>query len=67
MTCPNYMFETLAWTGILLVSQSWATAVFVAVAVGQMAVWARKKEARYRKELGAKYAKKKFVMIPGVW
>ena len=67
VTCPNYMFETLAWTGILIVSRSWGTGVFVAVAVAQMAVWARKKESRYRKEGGGKYQKKRYSMIPGIW
>ena len=67
VTCPNYLFESLAWLGILLVNKSWTTAIFVAVAVGQMALWAKKKENRYRKELGPKYKKKRFAMIPGIW
>lgn len=66
VTCPNYLFETMAWLGILLVSRSWATGIFVAIAVGQMAVWAQKKERRYRKELGGKYQKKRFAMLPGI-
>ncbi|KAH9826944.1 steroid alpha reductase family protein [Teratosphaeria destructans] len=67
VTCPNYLFETIAWVGILLINLSWTTAVFAAIAVGQMALWARKKESRYRKELGGQYKKKKFSMIPGIW
>ncbi|KAK3711576.1 Very-long-chain enoyl-CoA reductase [Vermiconidia calcicola] len=67
VTCPNYMFETVAWLGILMITRSWSTGVFVAVAVAQMAAWAKKKENRYRKELGGKYPKKRFAMIPGVW
>ncbi|KAK3070709.1 3-oxo-5a-steroid 4- dehydrogenase [Teratosphaeriaceae sp. CCFEE 6253] len=67
VTCPNYLFETIAWAGILLINRSWSTAVFIAVAAAQMAVWAKKKEGRYRKELGGKYKKKRFAMIPGVW
>nr|OQO27966.1 hypothetical protein B0A51_03811 [Rachicladosporium sp. CCFEE 5018] len=59
VTCPNYMFESLAWAGILLVNRNWGTAVFVALAVGQMGVWATKKERRYRKEGAGKYQKKK--------
>ncbi|KAK4555580.1 3-oxo-5a-steroid 4- dehydrogenase [Recurvomyces mirabilis] len=67
VTCPNYLFETIAWAGILVISRSWSTGIFVAVATAQMAVWARKKESRYRKELGGKYERKRFSMIPGVW
>ncbi|KAF2768155.1 hypothetical protein EJ03DRAFT_133714 [Teratosphaeria nubilosa] len=67
VTCPNYLFETMAWVGILLINLSWTTAVFAVIAVGQMALWAKKKENRYRKELGGQYKKKRFSMIPGIW
>ncbi|SMQ46533.1 unnamed protein product [Zymoseptoria tritici ST99CH_3D7] len=66
VTCPNYMFEALAWLGMVLITRSWTTVVFSAVAIGQMAVWAQKKERRYRKELPGKYQKKRFAMIPGI-
>ncbi|KAL8772099.1 MAG: hypothetical protein Q9194_004712, partial [Teloschistes cf. exilis] len=52
VTCPNYTFEILAWLGIVGVSRTVASVVFVCVAVGQMAIWARKKERGYRREFG---------------
>lgn len=67
VTCPNYMFEAIAWIGIALVSWSWSTVLFVVVAVGQMGVWAGGKEKKYRREFGDKYKKKRFVMLPGLW
>ena len=67
VTCPNYMFEAVAWTGIALVSWSLSTLLFMAAAVGQMAIWARKKEIKYRKEFGGRYQKKRYTMIPGIW
>ena len=67
VTCPNYMFEAMAWTGITLVSWSWSTVLFVLVAVGQMGVWAGGKEKKYRREFGDKYKKKRSVMLPGIW
>ena len=67
VTCPNYMFEAIAWAGIAAVSWSWSTVLFAAVAVGQMGVWAKKKESRYRKDFGRQYKKKSFAMLPGVW
>lgn len=67
VTCPNYMFETIAWAGIWLVTFSLSTGVFVVIAVGQMAIWAKKKESRYRKEFGDKYSRKRFAMLPGVF
>ena len=66
VTCPNYLFETIAWLGILVVNRSWSTAVFIIVAVAQMAQWARKKERRYRKEFPDAYKKKKYSMLPGI-
>lgn len=67
VTCPNYMFEALAWTGIVMVSWSWSTVLFAVVAIAQMGVWAKKKEARYRKDFGGKYQKKRYTMIPMIW
>lgn len=68
VTCPNYLTETIAWIGILFVSNfSWAVALFAVIAVGQMAVWAKKKENRYRKEFGSQYLKKRYSMLPGIW
>ncbi|KAK5134161.1 hypothetical protein LTR04_004727, partial [Oleoguttula sp. CCFEE 6159] len=67
VTCPNYMFEAMAWVGIWMVNWSLSTGVFVLLAVGQMALWAKKKEAKYRREFGDRYKKKRFVMIPGVF
>ncbi|KAL8928634.1 MAG: hypothetical protein Q9172_000849 [Xanthocarpia lactea] len=67
VTCPNYMFETLAWIGICGVTWSLASVLFAVVAVAQMGVWAQKREVRYRREFGGKYQKKKSVMLPGLW
>lgn len=68
VTCPNYMFEVVAWLGIYLVSGlSWSVLFFVAVGGAQMASWAAKKERRYRKEFGDKYKRKSFVMLPGIF
>ena len=66
ITCPNYFFEALSWIGIGLANRSLSTAVFLAVSGYQMAVWARKKESRYRHEFGHKYPRKRFAMIPGL-
>lgn len=66
VTCPNYLFEVVAWLGMLVVTRHWSTLVFVAVAGAQMAAWAKKKEQRYRKEFGGSYKKKRYVMIPFV-
>lgn len=73
VTCPNYLFEIVSWTGVWIVnsliskSGFFSTALFVLVAGVQMALWAAKKERRYRKEFGPQYKRKKFVMIPGLF
>lgn len=68
VTCPNYLTETSSWIGVYLVSNlSWSVLLFAAFSVGQMAVWAQKKEMRYRKEFGGKYKKKSYFMLPGIY
>jgi very-long-chain enoyl-CoA reductase len=66
VTCPNYMFEILAWVGISLVTWSWSTVLFTIVAGGQMILWGIKKESRYRKEFGDKYKRKSAAVLPGI-
>ncbi|THC94195.1 hypothetical protein EYZ11_006336 [Aspergillus tanneri] len=67
VTCPNYFFEIVSWAGIYLVSGlSWSILLVIIIGSVQMAIWAKKKEHRYRKEFGDRYKHKRFVMIPGV-
>lgn len=63
VSCPNYFFETIAWTAFTALSLDYAAALFLAVAVAQMFVWAQKKHARYRKEFGKAYPRRK-AMFP---
>ena len=64
VTCPNYLFETIAWVGICLVSRSWSTVLFTVVAWAQMQQWARQKERQYRTDFGDRYKKHKHVLLP---
>ncbi|KAH8601846.1 steroid alpha reductase-like protein [Bisporella sp. PMI_857] len=66
VTCPNYFFETLAWVGVLLVTKSIGTGVFLVFAFGQMYQWAWKKEKALRAEFPDKYKKKRTVILPFV-
>lgn len=67
VTCPNYMFEIIAWTGIAMVSWSLSIIPFAIIAIGQMGIWAKKKESAYRREFGGKYKRKRYTMLPLVW
>jgi very-long-chain enoyl-CoA reductase len=64
VTCPNYLFEIIAWTGVLFVTRSWATVLFMGAAWGQMHLWAVKKEKALRREFPDTYKKKKYVIVP---
>ncbi|ORY70636.1 3-oxo-5-alpha-steroid 4-dehydrogenase-domain-containing protein [Leucosporidium creatinivorum] len=63
VSCPNYFFETIVWVAFTFLTLDWASAIFTAVAVAQMYVWALKKHSRYRKEFGKDYPRRK-AMFP---
>ncbi|KAI1157598.1 3-oxo-5-alpha-steroid 4-dehydrogenase-domain-containing protein [Nemania serpens] len=66
VTCPNYMFEIVAWVGIILVTRSPSLVVFIVVGSYFMYIWGWGKEKAYRKQFGDKYKKKRFIMLPGL-
>lgn len=66
VTCPNYLYEVISWIGIWMVNRSVSTGIFLAVAGAIMAIWAKQKERKYRKEFGDKYKRKPSVMLPGI-
>ncbi|KAM0556815.1 hypothetical protein ACHAPJ_005875 [Fusarium lateritium] len=66
VTCPNYLYEVLAWIGIILVSRDWTVIVFISIGIAQMVAWAKGKERAYRKEFGDRYKKKRYIMFPGL-
>ncbi|KAI0124853.1 3-oxo-5-alpha-steroid 4-dehydrogenase [Xylariales sp. AK1849] len=66
VTSPNYMYEILAWIGIILISRSPSVALFISIGAGYMFTWGKQKERAYRKEFGDKYKKKRYVMLPGL-
>ncbi|KAG0244169.1 3-oxo-5a-steroid 4- dehydrogenase [Actinomortierella wolfii] len=63
VSCPNYFFETLAWTAVAILTQSWATYLFLIVATGQMYIWAVQKHKSYRKEF-SDYPRNRKAMFP---
>ncbi|KAI1909514.1 3-oxo-5a-steroid 4- dehydrogenase [Ophidiomyces ophidiicola] len=68
VTCPNYLFEVIAWLGVYLVSSlSWSVLLFIIVGSATMMRWASQKEKRYRREFGDNYKRKRYVMLPGLW
>jgi very-long-chain enoyl-CoA reductase len=66
VTCPNYMFEIIAWFGIILICRSWAIIIFLTVGCMYMRAWSRGKEKALRQIFGDKYKKKKYTMFPGL-
>lgn len=66
VTSPNYMFEVLAWVGVILVSRSWTVALFISLGTIYMRQWSRGKEKALRAEFGDRYKKKKYTMLPGL-
>lgn len=57
VVCPNYFFESLAWTSYALLVGNWSAWLFLAVSSTQMYLWALKKNKRYLQTFGDEYKK----------
>ncbi|AEO61476.1 hypothetical protein MYCTH_2145474 [Thermothelomyces thermophilus ATCC 42464] len=66
VTSPNYMFEVLAWVGVILISRSWAVVLFICTGIIYMRSWSRDKEKALREAFGDRYKKKRYTMLPGL-
>jgi very-long-chain enoyl-CoA reductase len=66
VTAPNYMFETIAWVGILLISRDVALVLGIYFGVIYMRGWAKGKERTLRQLFPDRYKKKKYLMLPGL-
>ncbi|KAI0635865.1 3-oxo-5-alpha-steroid 4-dehydrogenase-domain-containing protein [Trametes polyzona] len=64
VSCANYLFETIAWTVIAVMTGSYAAWLFLVVSTYQMAVWAVKKHRNYKKEFGKDYPARRKAMFP---
>lgn len=66
VTSPNYMFEVLAWVGVILTSREWSVLFFICIGISYMAPWSRQKERALRATFGDRYKKKRYTMLPGL-
>jgi len=71
VSCPNYFFEILAWTGFSILTQTFTAYLFTLLGAGQMWLWAVEKHRRYKKEFDGKegrplYPKNRKVLVPFV-
>jgi very-long-chain enoyl-CoA reductase len=66
VTCVNYMYEIIAWAGIILITRSVFLVIFISIGMLWMWRWGWEKEYAYRKQFGDKYKKKRYVMLPGL-
>lgn len=67
VTCPNYMFEVVAWIGVIIISREWAVVLFICIGIFYMKQWSRGKEMALRKAFPDKYKKKQYFMLPGLF
>lgn len=66
VTSPNYMFEVLAWVGVILISRDVTVVAFILVGISYMRSWSRDKERALRRLFPDKYKKKQYTMLPGL-
>jgi very-long-chain enoyl-CoA reductase len=67
VTCPNYMFEIIAWAGLILICRSVFAVIFISIGIKWMRSWSRDKERALRNEFGDRYKKKRFNVLPGLF
>ena len=65
VSSANYLWEACAWTVFVVQSQLIGGYIFLVASVYQMAVWAIKKNQRYKKEF-PNYPKSRKAMIPWI-
>lgn len=63
VSCPNYLFESLAWLAFAFLTRLWSSWIFLALATGQMYVWALKKHRLYRRQF-PEYPRSRTAMFP---
>ncbi|PKY21729.1 hypothetical protein RhiirB3_409780 [Rhizophagus irregularis] len=63
VSCPNYLFETIVWLIVSILTKSIAAWLFLAAGSTQMFLWALKKHKSYCKEF-KDYPKNRKAMIP---
>ena len=65
VTCPNYMFEVLAWLGVIIMSRDAVVAGSLIAGSYYMLGWSREKEGKLRQEF-THYKKKRYTFLPGL-
>jgi very-long-chain enoyl-CoA reductase len=66
VSCPNYLFETLAWVVFSYFTGLPSAWLFTGLSFWQMQEWARKKHARYLQQF-PRYPKERKAIVPFVW
>jgi len=61
---PNYLFESLMWLTVCIMTGSFAAFLFFTVGTGQMMTRAVKQHRAYKKEFGKDYPPERKAMIP---
>jgi len=63
VSCPNYTYETVAWLGFTIMTQSMPALLFTVAGFGQMAQWALGKHRNYKRDF-PKYPKGRKAIVP---
>lgn len=68
VACPNYTFEVGAWVGYSVMTNIPVSYLFTVVGFLQMADWAQKKHAQYKKTFGKEYTDlKRKAIVPFIY
>jgi very-long-chain enoyl-CoA reductase len=67
VSCANYFWEGLGWLAYSILTGNYTAYIFTVFSIVQMAIWAKDKHRRYRKEFGDKYPKGRKAMFPFIF
>ncbi|TFK27846.1 hypothetical protein FA15DRAFT_585617 [Coprinopsis marcescibilis] len=67
VSCPNYFFEIVAWTVLVVLTQSIASYFFIILAIVTLSGWALKRHNNYKKEFGKEYPRHRRALFPFVF
>ncbi|EAU85246.1 hypothetical protein CC1G_10032 [Coprinopsis cinerea okayama7 len=64
VSCPNYLFEILAWLVPVVLTGSIASYLYITICIGILSMWALQRHRNYKKQFGKEYPRNRKALFP---